>query len=133
MTYALDANIIIDFLNKEGVAVVEFDKTARAKIPMVIPSIVDYEVLRGFYHTPKPRKEPVYSNMRISCPVIAVNANISDCAAQIWAKLRKAGRTIGDADILIAATCIVNSYILVTHNVKHFEGIDELKFVDWIK
>ena len=133
MTYALDTNIIIDFLNKEEFVVDQFDSAAKSGISMVIPSIIDYEILRGFYHTPKPRKEPVYNNMRLSCPVINVNAIIWDCAAQNWAKLRKAGRTIGDADILIAAICIVNGYTLVTHNVKHFEGIDELQFIDWVK
>ena len=132
MIYALDANIIIGFLSKEPSVVGEFDSAAKNGAQMVIPSVVDYEVLRGFCHTPSPRKEVVYSKMRISCPVIEVNINIWICAASIWAKLRKSGRTVGDADILIAAFCIINGYTLVTHNAKDFEHIDGLQMVDWV-
>ena len=131
MKYALDANIIIDFLSKEVSVVGQFDNVAKSGIHMVIPSVVDYEVLRGFCHMPASRKEVIYNKLRISCPVEEVNADIWSCAASIWAKLRKAGRTVGDADILIAAFCIVNGYALVTHNAKDFEHIDGLRIMDW--
>ena len=36
-----------------------------------------------------------------------------------------------DSNILIAAFCIVHDYTLVTHNVRHFEGIRDLKVEDW--
>jgi predicted nucleic acid-binding protein len=131
MMRALDANIIIGFLSKEPSVVKRFDKTAIDGIGMVIPSVVDYEVLRGFCHTPSPRKEAVYHNMRINCPVVEVDAAIWKRAASIWAMLRKTGRTIGDADILIAAHCIENGYILATHNIKHFKDISGLLTEDW--
>jgi len=46
--------------------------------------------------------------------------------------LRKTGKTICDADILIAAHCIVNGYTLITHNTKHFENIEGLLLENWI-
>ena len=131
MTYALDTNAIIDVLNKESSIVKRFNDAVKDNTPMVIPSAVDYEVLRGFYHTPIPRKETVYNSIRLNCPVIEVNADIRDRAAKIWAKLRKNGFTVGDADILIAAFCIVNGYTLVTNNIKHFEHIEGLVIEDW--
>ena len=132
MTYALDTNTIIDVLNREAGAVRRFNSAVKDNTPMVIPSAVDYEISRGFYHTSIPRKEAVYNNMRLNCPVIDVNADVWDCAAQIWAKLRKKGLTIGDADILIAAICIMNGCTLVTHNTKDFVNIDGLQFVNWV-
>jgi len=45
--------------------------------------------------------------------------------------LHDANQTVGDADILIAAFCIVNGYTLVTDNVKHFENIAGLRLMNW--
>ena len=131
MTCALDTNTIIDYLNGDTSVMEHFLSTAKSNTPMLIPSTVDYEISRGFYHTPNPRKEAVYNNMRLNCPVIEVNAEIWDCAAKVWAKLRKNGFTVGDADILIASVCLANEYTLVTHNTKDFVNIDGLQLVDW--
>ena len=54
-----------------------------------------------------------------------------EVAARTYANLRKKGKTIGDADIMIAAFCVVNDYTLVTANIKHFTDIDGLQLVDW--
>jgi predicted nucleic acid-binding protein len=132
MTYALDTNIIIDYLNGNAAAMTQFHHIAKNKTHINIPSIVNYEVLRGFYYTPSHQKETIYSKLRLNCPVIEVNTEIWNCAASIWAKLRKQGRSVSDADNIIAALCIVNGYTLVTHNIKHFTGIDGLLFEDWI-
>jgi predicted nucleic acid-binding protein len=35
------------------------------------------------------------------------------------------------SDYLIAAICIVNDFILVTHNIKDFKGIKGLVIEDW--
>jgi predicted nucleic acid-binding protein len=133
MTYALDTNAIIDVLNKEAGIVKRFNDAVKDNAPMVIPSAVDYEISRGFYHTPNPRKEAVYNNMRQNCPIIDVSADTWDRAAKIWAKLRKSGFTVGDADILIAAVCLVNGYTLVTANTKDFENISGLQMVNWVE
>jgi len=52
-------------------------------------------------------------------------------AAHVFAMLYQQGIVVDDADVLIAAYCLVNEYTLVTNNKRHFENIDELKFVDW--
>jgi len=133
MVYALDSNIIIDFLSREPSVVGLFDKAILNGNCIIIPSVVDYEVLRGFCHKPTPRKEAVYNNLRVNCPVIEVDTAIWKRAASIWAMLRKNGKTVGDADIIIAACCIENEYILITHNAKHFVDISGLLMEDWPK
>ena len=129
--YALDSSFLISYSNGNLPAMIWFRKTIERGIPMVIPSIVDFEVMRGFYHTRSRLKEANYEIIRGRYPVIEINANIWDCAAKIWARLRKAGRTIGDADILIAAYCIENNYTLITSNTKHFVDIDNLLLEGW--
>jgi len=47
--------------------------------------------------------------------------------ARIRGELRKAGRAIGDFDILIAASAIRHDLVLITRNIRHYERIPELK------
>ena len=54
-----------------------------------------------------------------------------DLAASLYANLRKKGISIGDADLLIAAFTLENEYILVTNNVRHFENIVGIRYVNW--
>jgi len=131
MIRALDTNIIIDLLSKEPLIVRRLDETINNNVGVVIPVVVDYEVLRGFYHTSSPRKETAYFNMRANCPVVDITATMWKRAARIWAELRRAGHAIGEADILIAACCIENEYVLTTRNVKHFKAITGLLLEDW--
>ena len=52
-------------------------------------------------------------------------------AAEVYLQLKQKGELIGDADVLIAAYCMVNDYVLVTENIKHFSRIEGLKYANW--
>lgn len=54
-------------------------------------------------------------------------------AAEIYADLYQRGGLIGDADILIAATAIVEGCGLVTNNERHFERIEGLNVDNWLR
>jgi predicted nucleic acid-binding protein len=56
-------------------------------------------------------------------------------SARLKAELVEKGIPIGnkDADIFIAAYCIINGYTLVTDNINDFNRIDKLKFINWKK
>jgi len=54
-------------------------------------------------------------------------------AAAEYARLRKAGLTIGNADLFIAEYCIKNDFTLVTDNTKHFRNRKDLKYTNWIE
>ncbi len=60
-----------------------------------------------------------------------MSAEVWELAAVLYADLRRAGRTVDDADLLIAAFCVEGGYTLVTSNTRHFEGIDGLQLVNW--
>jgi len=131
MVYVLDTNLIVDVIHRKPQLVKRFDEAVSKRIYMVIPRIVEYEVLRGFVYKPSSHKEAIYRYMRSRCTVIDANVAVWKRATYIWASLRRAGITIGDADILIAAYCIENGYTLVTHNTKHFINIPGLQLEDW--
>jgi len=133
MAYALDSSIVIDLVNGEAAVIDMLESAIKNGFQISIPLVAHYEVVRGFCHTKSTRRETAYGKLCMYCPVGKLTTSTWDNAAFIWAKLRKAGHTIGDADILIAAYCIENRYTLVTHNTKHFKHIKGLYLVDWAK
>jgi predicted nucleic acid-binding protein len=54
-----------------------------------------------------------------------------DKAAQLYAIQRQSGSIVEEADIFIAAFCLVGGYTLVTNNTKHFEAFKDLDFTNW--
>ena len=52
-------------------------------------------------------------------------------ATDVYAGLIATGKPAEDADIFIASYCIINNYVLVTNNTKHFDDIKELKIINW--
>ena len=96
-----------------------------------IPPIVYYEVKRGLLAVNSTNKMKMFLSLCSENIVGDMNINVMNIAAEIYVSFRKAGRGIEDADILIAAFCIVHGYTLVTHNLRHFEGIKGLEVEDW--
>lgn len=47
------------------------------------------------------------------------------------ATLRRSGRTIGANDMLIAAVALAHGLTLVTHNVREFARVPDLRLEDW--
>ena len=44
-------------------------------------------------------------------------------------RLRRAGRSIGDLDVLIAATCLRHDLTLLTNNRGHFERVEGIEMI----
>ncbi len=133
MTYALDTNIVIRLLRNEASVFKHFTDAINSNANIAIPPIVNYELLRGFYYRPAPAKEKAYRIMCSHYPVGEMTNDIWERGAVIYADLRRSGRTVEDADILIAAYCIVNGFTFVTHNTRHFEVIEDLQIEDWVE
>jgi len=52
---------------------------------------------------------------------------------EIYAALKKQGKLINDADILIASIVMANNAVLVTNNEEHFSRVKGLKIENWLK
>jgi predicted nucleic acid-binding protein len=132
MIYALDSSIIIYLLNRNEMVCTKRDEVIAAGERIIIPPIVDYEIRRGFLYKSFPKKESIYWSICGHYGIGDMTAEIWMRSANIYADLRKRSISIEDADIFIAAFCVVNDYILVTHNIKHFENINVLRIEDWL-
>jgi predicted nucleic acid-binding protein len=58
--------------------------------------------------------------------VLPVDRDVAEQAGEIVRGLRAKGETLGLADALIAATCLLHGLTLVTLNVRHFSKVAEL-------
>ncbi len=64
--------------------------------------------------------------------IVMIDLAVLDKAAELYADLRRVGRLIEDADLLIAAIALVHELTLVTNNTAHFSRIAGLQVEDWL-
>ena len=135
MVYALDTNIVIHYLRNHPNVHQNFNDAVMQGNDLVIPKVVDYEMRRGFRILHAPSKEAAYKILTCEgyCDVAEMDVYSWERAEHVYAELYHKGLTIGEMDILIAAFCRENDYTLVTNNTKHFENIDGLQLVNWVK
>jgi len=129
--YALDANTISYLLKDYPKVTAQMKQVSDSGNIITIPLVAYYEVKRGLLSVRAVNKMAHFERL---CDVLGVDDlsfDVLDKATYIYTDLRHKGRLVDDADIFIAAFCIVNDCILVTSNVKHFNNIDGLSFVDW--
>ena len=121
--YLIDSNAVIDILSanyhKEGIAFIR--KVVDAGIN--ISAITKIEIL-GFTNYDSEylhARENFISNSKI----FQIDDNVIDETISIRRKYK-----IKLPDAIIAATALLNSFILITHNRKDFNGIKGIQIID---
>jgi len=100
---------------------------------IALTSINVYEILKGFKWRKNKNKEIVFKEFLENITIYTIDDDVIELAADIYADLRESGKTVGDADILIAATVIKNNGKLASNNTKHYKDIEKLKLLNWLK
>jgi len=131
-TYALDTNIISHLLRENAVVKSRVRDALSARNELVIPPLAYYEVRRGLLSKETPVQTASFDRFCQKVPVGQITQDVLDTAARIYAALRNEGNLIDDADILIAAFCIVSGYTLVSDNTRHFDRVEGLELVNWV-
>ncbi|MHC1727230.1 MAG: PIN domain-containing protein [Syntrophobacteraceae bacterium] len=54
-------------------------------------------------------------------------------AGDLLASFKKSGRILGMEDVLISSTALSHKCIMVTANVRHFLGVDNLNVENWLE
>lgn len=62
--------------------------------------------------------------------LLPVDDEVCDIFGRERGKLRQQGRTVGDFDLLIAATGLRHDLTVCTNNRRHFEIIDGVRLID---
>jgi len=136
MIYALDTNTISFILrpNHNPDVVKTFNEIIKSRDEYVIPPVCYYEV---YWHLLRKNATAQLQMFDIlyndSIPNFTMGKSDFIRAAEIKADLMQKGTPIGDkdADLFIAAYCLINDYTLVTDNTSDFERIEALKIVNW--
>lgn len=134
MKYLLDTNILSEPVKvspNENV----MRKLKRYRKDIVTAAPVLHELLFGCYRMPHSEKrkmlEIFIKNIVANMDILPYENRAAEYHAGERSRLVSAGRTPSLTDGLIAAITKVNGLILVTRNVRDFEGFSGLDIDDW--
>lgn len=131
MSYLFDTNTCIRYLNGQSVSIKTRLEQLRPN-DIKLCSVVKAELLYGAAKSNVGERTLMrlkrFFDAFISLPFDDRSAAVY---GDIRAKLERQGTPIGPNDLMIAAIALANDLILVTHNLREFERIDNLKYEDW--
>ncbi len=129
--YLLDTNACIHVLNNSAPRLVKRLKTEKPG-DIRLSSITKSELIYGARHSVRAAQN-LRTLQRFWAPYVSLPFD-DDCAEHcgtIRAEIAKQGRPIGPNDVLIASIARAHNLVLVTHNVREFERVPELRIEDW--
>ena len=85
-----------------------------------------FEVLQGR----RPGDEPRHAQVLAGLECLDVTSQVATVAATLARAERAHGRTLNQADAMIAATAVVNDLVLVTYNAAHFAPLGVVLYSD---
>lgn len=131
MTYLLDTNTCIRFLNPRNSAVPAHLAALKPE-EVAICQIVKAELYYGAYKSA--RRD---ANLALLAKFFSqfVSLPFDDAAAEAYGRLRaglaRKGTPIGPNDLMIAAIALASDLTLVTHNTAEFSRVPGLRLEDW--
>jgi tRNA(fMet)-specific endonuclease VapC len=130
MMYVLDTNTLIYFFKEMGNISANMARISPQEIS--IPSIVVFELETGIAKSISPQKRAgQLAEILGTIRVLPFGLYEAKVAGHIRATLERQGQPIGAYDVLIAATALAENATLITHNIKEFERVPQLKVEDW--
>ena len=129
--YLLDTNACIRILNGTSPSLIDRLRAVPRSL-VRLSSVVKAELLYGARKSAR-----VAENLRLLERFFDTIASLpfDDSCAEQYGLLRdeldRAGTPIGSNDLLIAATARAHRAVLVTHNIREFSRVAELRLEDW--
>ena len=128
--FALDTDTVSFFLRGQGRVAERLTQSDPASVG--IPSVVLHELRYGMLRTGAgTRKRADLETFLDSITVPPLDARSAAAAAQARIELDRLGQQIGPFDILIAGIALAHGAVLVTHNIREFGRIRNLRLEDW--
>lgn len=132
MKYLLDTNMCI-YAQKKNPSVLA-NICEKFRDGLVISSITLAELEYGVQASVNPEKNTIALLKFLSIvDVLPFESAAASEYGKIRADLRRKGTPIGNMDMLIAAHAKAENLIVVTHNIREFERVEDLKLDDWFE
>jgi len=64
--------------------------------------------------------------------IIQTTSEVAKIFGETKTRLKRLGKLINDADLLIASIVVANNGVLVTNNTAHFERVPDLNLENWL-
>jgi predicted nucleic acid-binding protein len=124
VTYLLDSSVIIDALNDRKGRRELLAKLSEREILLACCAVSVTELYMGIRPTEEVRTNQFLRRLEF----FPITWEVAKLAGDLFRQWRQKGRTLGLADVTIAAVAIAHGLPLVTDNVKHFP-MSELEIV----
>lgn len=129
MKYLLDTNIVIAFQKQhQGLLQMMYRYAVE---DFAISSVVYFELAFGAQNSQQPESN-LQKIKALPFAILHFDENDAFYAGQIRAQLKSKGTPIGAYDTLIAGQALARGLTLITHNVREFERVPNLKLADWL-
>ncbi|MGK7904449.1 MAG: PIN domain-containing protein [Hormoscilla sp.] len=135
MSYLLDTNIVTAILKQDERLNSKLIHLRIRKQQLYISCMTYYEVKGGLLAVNATRKLSIFEDLCSSKYLEIVflpNLDIINRASEIYAELKRSGRLIQTADILIAATAAAAGLILVSHD-SDLLRVSGVTVEDWLQ
>lgn len=127
----LDTDILSELL-KQHPAVLQKAQAYLADHGRLAFSIITrYEILRGLKAKHALAQEAAFERFCQTSEIVPLTDEMIQLAATLYSDLYRRGELLPDADLLIAATALVEHRALVTNNLDHFRRISDLITENW--
>ena len=128
----LDTDTLSAIMRQDSTVISQAQNYLSIQPHLTISIITRFEILRGLYAKNATSQIAAFHTMCQSMEVLPLTDAIIVRAADIYGRLHQTGQLIGDADILVAATCFENGCEIVTNNTSHFSRIQGLVVQNWL-
>ena len=132
MDYLLDTNIVSYILKKNASVNNKLQQATREGEEVFVSCVTYYEIKRGLLALNATRQLAEFKTFFQKYGVLYLDdLEIIETACRIHADLKKKGRPIQDADVLIAATAITRGLVLVS-NDSDMGRVEGVRLENWV-
>ena len=131
MRYLLDTCVISDFIKAEAGTQARLKETSPVDVAVSVITVMELRYGLVLNAQRAQKIEPAISNFLSSVSILPFGDLEAEQAAQIRADLKSRGQLIGAYDVLIAATALQHSLLMVTANQREFERVCGLQTENW--
>lgn len=128
----LDIDTLSSIMRQDPTALSHAQAYLSSHPQLTVSIVTRYEILRGLNAKNATSQTAAFHVMCQSMAVLPLTDAVIVRAAEIYGQLHQTGQLIGDADTLIAATCLENGCEIVTNNTAHFSRIPGLLVQNWL-
>ncbi len=124
--YLIDTDWAIHYLNEHQSIVQRLHELLNDGLGLSVISLA--ELYEGVYYSRDPEgDEQELDDFLRGVTILGIDEAICKIFGKERGRLRAAGRSIGDFDLLIGATALHHDLTLLTNNRRHFERIEGLR------